>query len=159
LAEPGAYSLTDWAVNPGESGYGAVYLFTTYLTERFGDPILSELVASPQTGIQNVQARLAARGTTFRQVFDEWALANLLDDTGMSADPRHQYRNLSLLGTYGQRRLRGLRLERLGSPGRAQLDLKPYSARYFLLPRTSDGPLSVGLGGAGNAFSGFLVLP
>lgn len=159
LAEPGAYSLTDWAANPGESGYGAVYLFTTYLAERFGEPILGELVASPQTGVQNVHTRLAARGTSFRQVFDDWVLANLLDDTGMSADPRHQYRNLSLLGTYGSRRLRGLRLERLGSPGRAALDLKPYSARYFLLPRTPDGPLSVGLGGAGNAFSGFLVVP
>ncbi len=159
LAEPGAYSLTDWRRNPGQSAYGSVYLFTTYLVERFGEGVLGELVASPQVGTANVNGRLGSRGTSFKQVFDEWTIANLLDDTGLSADPRHQYRNLSLLGTYGSRKLRGLRLEGLALPGRATVDLKPYSARYFLLPRGAEGSMEVGLGGAGSAFSGFLVIP
>lgn len=159
LAEPGAYSLTDWRRNPGQSAYGSVYLFTTYLVERFGEGVLGELVASPQVGTANLNGRLGARGTSFKQVFDDWTLANLLDDTGLSTDPRHQYRNLSLLGSYGSRKLRGLRLEGLSLPGRATVDLKPFSARYFLLPRGAEGSMEVGLGGAGNAFTGFLVIP
>lgn len=159
LADPGAFSLTDWRKNPGQSAYGSVYLFTTYLVERFGEGILGELVASPQVGIANVNGRLGTRGTSFKQVFDEWTLANLLDDTGLSADPRHQYRNISLLGSYGSRKLRGLRLEGLPAPGRATVDLKPYSARYFLLPRGAEGAMAVGLGGAGTSFGGFLVIP
>ena len=159
LAEPGSYSLTDWRRNPGQSGYGAVYLFTTYLVERFGEGILAELVASPQAGLANLDARLAPRGTSFAQVFDEWTLANLLDDTGLSADPKHQYQGLSLLGAYGSRKLRGLKLEGLSMPGRVTVELKPYSARYFLLPRGASGAMAVGLGGEGTAFSGFLVIP
>ena len=159
LADPGAYSLTDWRRNPAESAYGAAYLFTTYLVERFGEGILGELVASPQAGIPNLNGRLGSRGTSFKQVFDEWTLANLLDDTGLSADPRHQYRTFSLLGTYGGRKLRGLRLEGLALPGRATVDLKPHSARYFLLPQGAAGSMEVGLGGAGLDLSGFLVIP
>jgi hypothetical protein len=159
LADPGAYSLTDWRRNPSQSGYGAAYLFTTYLVERFGEAMLGELVASPQVGTTNLNARLGSRGTSLKQVFDEWTLANLLDDTGLSADPKHQYQKLSLLGTYGARKLRGLRLESLTAPGRATVDLKPYSARYFLLPPGHEGAFGVGLAGAGSAFAGFLVIP
>jgi len=160
LTDPGAYSLVDWRRNPSQSAYGAVHLFVNYVVERFGEGILGELVASPQAGLANMQARLSTRGTSLRQVFDEWAIANLLDDTGLSVDPRFSYRTISLLGTTETTRgLRGLRLEGLSSAARAASEVKPYSARYYLLPTGGRGGYTVRLDGAGAGLNGWLVIP
>lgn len=50
LEQPAAYSLTDWDSDPDGSAYGAVYLFVTYLVDRYGEGILKELVDAPNVG-------------------------------------------------------------------------------------------------------------
>jgi hypothetical protein len=160
LANPAAYSLVDWQNNPQESGYGPGYLFATYLADRFGENMLKELVGSPQIGIANLNGRLAPRTTTFRQVFDDWTAANLLDGTNLTTDPRYNYRTLDLLGTYELRRLRGMRLDPVKVPTTGSLPFRPYSAQYLYLPQASSKTLRFTLRGSQTQnFGGMVVSP
>ncbi|MEB3222856.1 MAG: hypothetical protein VKS61_12340 [Candidatus Sericytochromatia bacterium] len=158
LAAPKDYSLTHWELNPEDSAYGAAYLFGTYLVERFGEAILQDLVDGPETGRENLEARLAARSTHFEAVFRDWMLATLLDETGFTEEPRHRYRTLALIGGRPGRRLRGVRLEQLPLPSRATLLLKPTSMRFLALPRGATGPFHLGFD-AREAREAFLLLP
>lgn len=157
---PGAYSLTDWRLNPEESAYGAVYLFTSYLADRFGEDLLKELVSASDRGVANVEAALAERGATFAKVFSDWTAATMLDDTGLTSDARYQYRRLNMLGRYGDRQLRGVRLSPVTLPNTGALSFKPYSAHYYYVPRGSGGTYRFSLSGeAGQAFGGLVVAP
>ncbi|MEB3330039.1 MAG: hypothetical protein VKQ33_12475 [Candidatus Sericytochromatia bacterium] len=158
LASPHDYSLTEWDLNPDTSAYGAAYLFGTYIVERFGEGLLKELVEGPEVGRENVEARLGARGETFEGLFRDWMLATLLDETGISKDPRHQYTTLALIGGRGGRRLRGVRLEPMPAPGRASLQLKPTSMRFLALTRVAGGSFRLGFE-ALETREAFLVLP
>lgn len=157
-AQPAAYSLTNWDLDPDQDAYGAAYLFTTYLADHFGPGILRELVRGPQTGIANVQARLVARGTTFSQVFANWCAANMLDHTGASADPRFNYTSLNMLGSYGGEALTGVALSPVSLPNTGQLTMLPYSAQYFYVPRGQTGDFSFSLGGVG-PYDGWVLVP
>jgi len=58
--------------------YGSAYLFMHYLTQRFGGPIIHQLVANPANGIEGVKGALAASGQSpdFNALFADWVVAN-----------------------------------------------------------------------------------
>jgi hypothetical protein len=75
-------ALTFWG-NALED-YGASYLFQLYLFEKYGGAAFtSALVADPANGIEGIENTLAAFGysETFNEIFDDWTIANYLDDT------------------------------------------------------------------------------
>jgi hypothetical protein len=75
-------ALTFWG--GGLESYGASYLFQLYLYEKYGGAAFSSaLVQEQANGIQGVANTLAAFGApeTFDQVFDNWTIANYVDDT------------------------------------------------------------------------------
>lgn len=159
-AQPERYSLTNWDIDPDQSAYGAAYLFTTYLVDRFGESILKKLVTSPSVGVANLQGVLGTYDTTFEQVFEDWTAANLFDHTGVSTDPRFNYKSINMLGTYGGHRLRGLSLDPVSVPNTGAVGLKPYSAHYFYVPRASTGAYSFALTGDGTQrYGGWLIAP
>ncbi|MHB1343352.1 MAG: S-layer homology domain-containing protein [Thermoleophilia bacterium] len=70
--------------------YGASLAFVSYLVERVGPGFLRELVAQPLDGIAGIDATLEARGDsfdTYASIFDEWVIADFLDDRGPAAPP------------------------------------------------------------------------
>lgn len=78
-------SLTFWG--GGLEDYGASYLFQLYLYEQFGGAAFtSALVAEQANGIEGVENTLAAFGysDSFDEIFDNWTVANYLDDTHKS---------------------------------------------------------------------------
>lgn len=153
LNRPSAYSLTQFQLGPKGSSYGAAYLFATYLAERFGEGFLTELVASKERDVANLEARLATRGTTFEQVFRDWVATLLLDGSKVSQDPKYEFRTLDLHGTYGGKKLSGVSLQAVSMPLSGTMKMLPYSAGFFLLEGEGSGsyamqlPHRTGLGG------------
>jgi len=88
-------SLTFWG--SGLEDYGASYLFILYLYENFGGaPFISALVNEPANGIDGIENTLAAFGhsDTFEEIFDDWTIANYLDDTRVN--DRYGYDSLDI---------------------------------------------------------------
>jgi len=78
-------SLVHWPLSPFGSGanYGAASLFMHYLSEHYGDRNdLKGLLQQPEDGIAGINSYLRSSGhdLTFRDVFTNWAVANLLDE-------------------------------------------------------------------------------
>ena len=83
--------LTSWG-EPGESNiphYGASFLFTAYLLDRFGEEATQAIVASPLNGMESIDQvlqqlaitdPLTGETPTAEDVFADWAVANLLGD-------------------------------------------------------------------------------
>ena len=117
LARAYNYSLTDWPANPYGNGYGPGYLFVAYLADRFGPAFLTELAGAAETGKANLDARLRARGSSYREAFADWAVA-LVND-GMYEDPegRYAYKTLDLRVETPFGRLDGPAAIRLGPDG------------------------------------------
>jgi hypothetical protein len=72
--------------------YGAAFLFSTYLLDRFGDGVAREIVANPENGLESVDAVLAAIGAADPRtgspigaddVFADWVIASYLNDSGV----------------------------------------------------------------------------
>ena len=85
IAPPGhrdEVSLTNWPQFGRDimRHYHAADLFFTYFHQRYGAGALSALVARPESGIDGVEAYLknAGHSETFDDVFQDWAVANLL---------------------------------------------------------------------------------
>jgi hypothetical protein len=148
LRAPATYSLTNWELNPQESGYGVSYLFLTYVADRFGEQVLGELARASDTGMGNVEARLKAHDAQPDQVFQDWVGATLIDGTGMSSEPRYDYASIDLMGSYGRRRLRGVTVMPLLAPKSGRLNLLPYSANYLLVHGSQEASYTVSLTGA-----------
>jgi hypothetical protein len=77
--------------------YGVSYLFILYLYENFGgSPFISALVQEQANGIEGIENTLAAFGytDTFDEVFDDWTIANYLDDTRVN--DRYGYDTLDI---------------------------------------------------------------
>ena len=75
-------SLTFWG--GGLESYGASYLFQLYLYEKYGGrAFTSALVRESANGIEGIEKVLTASGyrDSFDQIFDNWTIANYLDDT------------------------------------------------------------------------------
>jgi len=90
-------SLTDWQNDRYD--YPSVNLFGHYLAEQFGEDIFTKMISSNRTGIDAVEQALRDRGYnfTFSQVFNNWTVANYLNNSALS-DGRYGYKNPYLRG-------------------------------------------------------------
>ncbi|MBG0770881.1 MAG: immune inhibitor A, partial [Anaerolineaceae bacterium] len=93
--------LTSWG-EPGESNiphYGASFLFTAYLLDRFGEEATQAIVANPLNGMESIDKvlqelavidPLTGETPTAEDVFADWTVANLLGDETVG-DGRYAY--------------------------------------------------------------------
>jgi len=89
-------SLVIWHNNL--ENYGVVYLWTLYMYEHYGgQPLIWDIVHEQANGIQGWNNVLEAHGITkdFDEIFQDWAIANYLDDTSF-AGGIYGYYNLDL---------------------------------------------------------------
>ena len=87
-------SLTEW---PNVSvDYAQVDLFGQYLVEQFGPSILKETLQSSFVGIESINQFLQGHGykEKFSNVFENWTVANYLNDT--LSDRRYGYQRSEL---------------------------------------------------------------
>lgn len=95
--------LNDWPNDPNATTphYGAGFLFTTYLLDRFGEETTKAIVADPNNGLHSIDLvfeRLNIRDPqtdkvlTADSVFTDWTLANLLQNAKI-ADGRYSYKS------------------------------------------------------------------
>lgn len=84
--------LNAWSEDFRESysHYGAAYLFSLYLWERFGTEVVSQIAEDDAGGLMAIEAVLNEQGTSVDEVFADWIVANYLDDTGI-VDGRYGY--------------------------------------------------------------------
>jgi immune inhibitor A len=91
--------LNSWPEGAGVAGanYGAAFLYTSYFLDRFGKEATQALVAHPDNAFSSVDAVLEERGegVTAEDLFADWVIANLLDDTE-PADGRYGYEDIDL---------------------------------------------------------------
>ncbi len=101
-----ATQLDSWASSPSASvaHYGAAYLFMSYLAERLGlldsqagDGLtftgLRDLIATPGIGTVFLDTYLGQHGDglTFASLFQDWVVANVLNDKDIGDDGRYGY--------------------------------------------------------------------
>jgi immune inhibitor A len=74
--------LNTWDNDPSRSilHYGASYAFMHYFYYRFGEDAVGAVVADPRNGEAGLSSELSKHGYTFDAFFQEWTLANYLDD-------------------------------------------------------------------------------
>lgn len=95
--------LNDWGGDIGDNGphYGASYLFMVYFLDRFGEDATKALVRHDENGfvgIEKVMNELSITNPTTGQpytaneFFADWAVANLLQDTGIEGR-RYDYQS------------------------------------------------------------------
>jgi hypothetical protein len=94
MRDPGA-QLNGWKPSPAMArpNYGAAFLFLDYLMLHYGgDKVIRALIDAPQPGIEAVNSALAGLGYSdrFPQVFENWAIANLVDSRPGIA-PQYRY--------------------------------------------------------------------
>ncbi|MGD8402483.1 MAG: immune inhibitor A [Anaerolineales bacterium] len=134
-------ALTFWG--SGLEDYGASYLFQLYLYEKFGGaPFVSALVQEQANGIEGIEKTLAAFGysETFDEIFDNWTIANYIDDTNKSGG-KYGYENLEIgsASTWGYTIPYSLENFWWGSPADAPFEIssvyygdpQPYTAQYY----------------------------
>jgi hypothetical protein len=90
-------SLTDWQNNRYD--YPPVNVFGHYLAEQFGEDIFSKITTNNKFGIYSLEQALRDKGYnfTFSQVFNNWTIANYLNNSSLS-DGRYGYKNPYLRG-------------------------------------------------------------
>ena len=95
--------LTEWPNDSDatDAHYGASFLFTAYLLDRFGEKATQAVVADPVDGLdsfddvftrENTVDPLTHQIITSDDFFQDWTIANYLNDTTVS-DGRYGYRN------------------------------------------------------------------
>ena len=126
LANP-TTSLVNWPSDPGPAHYGGDYLFFRYLYDRYGSPL--RLVQNPLDGVAGVESYLdeVDSGRTFRDVFGDWTVANLLDEPG---DGPYSYPGAEI---------RVRRVEELDSTDGVSSAIPQYSARYYSIEDVDEG--------------------
>ena len=94
--------LTAWADEIEQAGpyYDASHLFMYYFAERFGPELMKELTATPQDGMEGLDAVLGQNGLglTSTEVFEDWLIANFLNDQSVG-DGRYGYEGIWLPDT------------------------------------------------------------
>ncbi len=126
--------LTAWAEPPNQyAHYGAGYLFAAYLYDRFGADFIKDVVADQSVGIATIENVLKKRNTglTFEAVFQDWLIANYLDNPKL-ANGRYGYPDI-------QTRLPNAADLTLGE--KHDGNVAEYGAQYLRL--TGPKPLSV----------------
>ena len=95
--------LNDWPNDSDATSphYGASFLFTAYILDRFGETATKSLVANPLNGLDSVDDMLGSidaidpsngKLITADDLFLDWAITNFVDD-GSVADGRYVYHN------------------------------------------------------------------
>jgi immune inhibitor A len=89
--------LDAWRDDPNDAvpHYGASFLFQSYFLSRFGDKLMQDVVHEQANGIQgydNVLSRNRS-GVTFDDVFRDWLVANVLNDSSLD-NKRYAYADL-----------------------------------------------------------------
>lgn len=86
--------------------YGASFIFMTYLYDRFGEEFSRRLVADPANDLASIdevltdlQKRSDGERLNADDVFQDWSIANLLQDTAIE-DGRYGYKNLPELSSF-----------------------------------------------------------
>lgn len=129
------HHLNGWTLSGYDMGryYGAAYLWTVYLYERFGLDFIRSLASHPYDGLAAVQHALSETGAaaSVDEVFADWILANYLDDPDVD-DGRYQYQTLDL-----PVRIRPQPLN-LAAPYPRFESVNQYGADYFRLDRPGD---------------------
>jgi hypothetical protein len=98
--------LTDWPVDFEDTSphYGASFLFTAYVLDRFGSELTQALAAHPANGLVSLDLVLEERGVNdpltgqpvrADDLYMDWVLANYLQDRSV-ADGRFTYNNYPL---------------------------------------------------------------
>jgi hypothetical protein len=134
-------ALTFWG--SGLEDYGASYLFQLYLFEHYGGAAFtSALVQEQANGIEGIENTLAALGysDTFDEVYDNWTVANYLDDT-RRAGGKFGYETLEIgtIDSWGYSIEQALSDFWWGPPDTAPFavpsywlgDPQPYTAHYY----------------------------
>ncbi|MFZ5559769.1 MAG: hypothetical protein ACOZAL_03175 [Patescibacteria group bacterium] len=90
-------SLTEWQGDRFD--YPSVNILGHYLVEQFGENIFSYMLQNNKVGIYSIEQALKDKGFnfSFSQVFNNWAVANYLNDSSLS-DGRYGYKNPYLKG-------------------------------------------------------------
>lgn len=97
--------LNDWGGDVGDNGphYGASFLFMVYFLDRFGEDATKALVSHDENGFASLDAVFAelniqnpTTGTVYtgNEFFADWAVANMLQDTGIE-NQRYDYTSYS----------------------------------------------------------------
>jgi hypothetical protein len=119
--------LTTWSQG-SQTGlhYQASYLFSRYFAQRFGEAAVGGLLgerARPPESITTYLSR-AGHGVTFDGLFEDWIVANLLDDPSVE-DGRYHHDSVEHRATVG------LALSPDGRP--ADLTVRQFGAQYVEL--------------------------
>jgi hypothetical protein len=119
--------LTAWSQSSQNSlHYQASYLFSRYFAQRFGQGAIGGLLSDRARAPESITAYLsrAGFGVTFDDLFEDWIVANLLDDPA-AGDGRYAHDGIE------HRSPVGLTLTPNGQP--ADLSVHQYAARYVEL--------------------------
>jgi len=87
-------SFMDWSNTM--SNYSSINLFATYLAEQYGKEILVNSIHSNKIGIDSLNEALKSRGVAedFNQIYQNWLIANILNNCSVSL--RYCYQNINL---------------------------------------------------------------
>ncbi len=148
-------SLTFWG--GGLEDYGASYLFQLYLFEKFGGTdFVSALVQEQANGIEGIETTLAdfGYGETFDEIFDNWTVANYIDDT-RKAGGKYGYETLDVgtMDTWGYSIEYVMSNIWWGPPDEAPfgvpsdwffgIEPQPYTAHYFRFNNRNAATVSI----------------
>lgn len=103
IADPDI-QLNDWPDYDADTSahYGAAFLFSAYLLDRFGEQLIQEVIADPANGLDGIDQVLARQeirdpisGIQINagEVFSDWVVASFLNDESVS-DGRYTYQIL-----------------------------------------------------------------
>jgi len=93
--------LTTWpegTAGDASSNYGASYLFMNYFLDHFGENATKALVSRSENGMESVDKTLAENlglQLTHADVFANWVIANLLDDSTLDAG-QYGYKDIDI---------------------------------------------------------------
>ncbi len=73
----------------GVSNYGATFSWGSYMLDRWGTSFLRDVLQDPAHGIPSIESHMP-QGTTFRDAFGDFMVANLLDQPSIG-DGRYGY--------------------------------------------------------------------
>ncbi len=89
-------SLTEWSNTADD--YGSVNLFAQYFADHYGANTIKYILAEPQTGIKAINGALKKIGyqETFSDIFNNWTVANLLNNSYAADNVYYSYKNSNL---------------------------------------------------------------
>ena len=89
-------SLTEWQNKIYD--YSSVNLFSQYLADQFGENIFRIMISNNKIGIESINDALSTlnQKETFRSVFENWSVANYLNDITVESNGKYGYKNVDI---------------------------------------------------------------